>query len=261
MHNLEAFIMSISTELTRLAQNVGALTADTTAIFEALRAKGVSVPADAKLADCPELISLISGGGVELGILNNFKFSASGMDASGPFTINNGIFSINRSFQFSSLSTFDISNAINIKIKLRLKIDRAFYTQYFLANWYGLGNRFIRFGLNVTDSSIQVFDVYTADNASSASGRGSLNTIYDTNIFNDFHDIIFEFDIINSMFKFYFDDKSSTMSCVFPYRGIWAPGFGCSWSSLNQNGIMVGAFFDINNFCLKINDSVVWGME
>lgn len=34
--------MPLSTQLTRLAQNVGALTAVTNAIFEALRAKGVN---------------------------------------------------------------------------------------------------------------------------------------------------------------------------------------------------------------------------
>jgi len=32
--------MSLQSQLTRLAQNVGALTADTNAIFEALRAEG-----------------------------------------------------------------------------------------------------------------------------------------------------------------------------------------------------------------------------
>lgn len=51
--------MSISTELTRLARNVGALTADTNAIFEALRAKGVNVPADAQLSDVAEMIENI----------------------------------------------------------------------------------------------------------------------------------------------------------------------------------------------------------
>ena len=51
--------MSIATELTRLARNVGALTADTTAIFEALRAKGVPVPANAQLSDVASLIDTI----------------------------------------------------------------------------------------------------------------------------------------------------------------------------------------------------------
>jgi len=51
--------MSISTELTRLARNVGALTADTNAIFEALRAKGVDVPQDATLDDVAEMIGEI----------------------------------------------------------------------------------------------------------------------------------------------------------------------------------------------------------
>jgi len=54
--------MSIASEIQRL-QGVRAN------IFNAIAAKGVSVPSGAKLADCPELISLISGGGgfVEIG--------------------------------------------------------------------------------------------------------------------------------------------------------------------------------------------------
>jgi hypothetical protein len=51
--------MPISTELTRLARNVGDLTADTNAIFEALRAKGVDVPADAQLSDVADMIETI----------------------------------------------------------------------------------------------------------------------------------------------------------------------------------------------------------
>lgn len=52
--------MSLSTQLTRLARNVGALTADTNAIFEALRAKGVNVPANAQLSDVADLIESIN---------------------------------------------------------------------------------------------------------------------------------------------------------------------------------------------------------
>lgn len=52
--------MSISTQLTRLAQNVGALTADTNAIFEAIESKGVTVPSGSTLSDCPSLIASIS---------------------------------------------------------------------------------------------------------------------------------------------------------------------------------------------------------
>jgi len=48
--------MSIASEIQRL-QGVR------TNIFDAITNKGVSVPSGAKLADCPELISLISGGG------------------------------------------------------------------------------------------------------------------------------------------------------------------------------------------------------
>lgn len=48
--------MSIASEITRL-QGVKSN------ILDAIAAKGVSVPSGAKLADCPELISLISGGG------------------------------------------------------------------------------------------------------------------------------------------------------------------------------------------------------
>jgi len=48
--------MSIASEITRLQ---GAKSN----ILDAIAAKGVSVPSGAKLADCPELISLISGGG------------------------------------------------------------------------------------------------------------------------------------------------------------------------------------------------------
>ena len=48
--------MPISTELTRMAQNVGALNVDTNAIFEALRAKGVDVPPGATLGDVAEMI-------------------------------------------------------------------------------------------------------------------------------------------------------------------------------------------------------------
>lgn len=52
--------MSISTQLTYLARNVGNLTADTNAIFEALRAKGVNVPANAQLSDVADLIESIN---------------------------------------------------------------------------------------------------------------------------------------------------------------------------------------------------------
>lgn len=52
--------MSLSTQLTRLARNVGALTADTNAIFEALRAKGVNVPANAQLSDVADMIESIN---------------------------------------------------------------------------------------------------------------------------------------------------------------------------------------------------------
>ena len=51
--------MSISTQLTQLARNVGNLTADTNAIFEALRAKGVDVPPGATLGDVAEMIDTI----------------------------------------------------------------------------------------------------------------------------------------------------------------------------------------------------------
>lgn len=51
--------MSLSTQLTRLAQNVGAINADTNAIFEALRAKGVSVQANAQLSDVADMIESI----------------------------------------------------------------------------------------------------------------------------------------------------------------------------------------------------------
>jgi hypothetical protein len=42
-----------------MAQNVGALNADTNAIFEALRAKGVAVPANAQLSDVADMIESI----------------------------------------------------------------------------------------------------------------------------------------------------------------------------------------------------------
>jgi uncharacterized protein (TIGR02145 family) len=51
--------MSISTELTRMAGNVGALAADTNAIFEALRAKGVDVPPGATLGNVVDMIGEI----------------------------------------------------------------------------------------------------------------------------------------------------------------------------------------------------------
>ena len=51
--------MSLQSQLTRMAQNVGALTADTNAIFEALRAKGVNVPANAQLSDVADMIESI----------------------------------------------------------------------------------------------------------------------------------------------------------------------------------------------------------
>jgi uncharacterized protein (TIGR02145 family) len=47
-----------------MARNVGALNADTNAIFEALRAKGVTVPAASSLGDCAGLIAQINGGWV-----------------------------------------------------------------------------------------------------------------------------------------------------------------------------------------------------
>lgn len=51
--------MSLQSQLIRLARNVGALNADTNAIFEALRAKGVDVPANAQLSDVADLIDSI----------------------------------------------------------------------------------------------------------------------------------------------------------------------------------------------------------
>lgn len=51
--------MPISQQLIRLARNIGALTADTNAIFEALRAKGVVVPANAQLSDVADMIETI----------------------------------------------------------------------------------------------------------------------------------------------------------------------------------------------------------
>lgn len=51
--------MSIATELSRLAQNIGVINSDTNAIFEALKLKGVTVPADAKLSDVADLIDTI----------------------------------------------------------------------------------------------------------------------------------------------------------------------------------------------------------
>ena len=51
--------MPLSAELTRMAQNVGALNADTNAIFEALRSKGVLVPANAQLSDVADMIETI----------------------------------------------------------------------------------------------------------------------------------------------------------------------------------------------------------
>ena len=51
--------MSLQSQLTRMAQNVGALNADTNAIFDALRAKGVYVPADAQLSDVADMIESI----------------------------------------------------------------------------------------------------------------------------------------------------------------------------------------------------------
>ena len=52
--------MSIASEITRL-QGVKS------DILDAIAAKGVSVPSGAKLADCPELISLIRGGTADIG--------------------------------------------------------------------------------------------------------------------------------------------------------------------------------------------------
>lgn len=48
--------MSISTQLTYLARNVGNLTVNTNAIFEALRANGVAVPTDKQLGDVVDII-------------------------------------------------------------------------------------------------------------------------------------------------------------------------------------------------------------
>ena len=51
--------MSLQSQLTRMAHNVGTLNADTNAIFEALRAKGVDVPANARLSDVADMIETI----------------------------------------------------------------------------------------------------------------------------------------------------------------------------------------------------------
>lgn len=93
--------MSLQSQLTRLARNVGALTADTNAIFEALRAKGVNVPANAQLSDVADMIESIVPphqneveiGGIEYPIakignkywlLENLDFKAIGINIAPP---------------------------------------------------------------------------------------------------------------------------------------------------------------------------------
>ena len=61
--------MSILSEIERLHNNVINLRENTDAIFEAIANKGVEVPSGSKLDDCPGLISSISGGGGDGGLI------------------------------------------------------------------------------------------------------------------------------------------------------------------------------------------------
>ena len=55
--------MSIASELTRLASNIGTMQADVNATLDAIAHKGVPVPAGSQLHDVPGLVERISGGG------------------------------------------------------------------------------------------------------------------------------------------------------------------------------------------------------
>ena len=76
-----------------------------------------------------------------------------------------------------------------------------------------------------------------------------------------FHDFEFEFDLLNEKFAFRFDTQESVISCVYPYRGLWAPGFGCSHSGLNTKGFLAGTDIDLKQVRFKIDGSTVWGNE
>lgn len=204
------------------------------------------------------------GGGEDQGvkILNNFKISLGSSDATNPLVINDGVMSIGgNSCQFSPLNAFDISNAKNLKVDFRLKVGGEKYYNYFLSNWYGLGEAFTRIVLYITNSAVVIPSFYTATSSTSLSAQPSPGAFSGSGLVGVFHDFEFEFDLLNEKFAVRFDDQEISSSCVYPYKGLWAPGFGCSHSSLNQKGILSGTEVDLKQVRFKIDGSTVWGNE
>lgn len=204
------------------------------------------------------------GGGGDQGvkILNNFKLSQGSSEALNPLVINDGVMSMgHNACQFSPLNAFDISNAKNLKVDFRIKVNDEKYYDYFLSNWYGLGNAFTRVKLQITDSVVRIPDLFTAISSTSITSRGGGGSFNGSGFVGVFHDFEFEFDLLNEKFAFRFDEQESIRSCVYPYKGLWAPGFGCDHQGLNVKGVLAGTDVDLKQVRFKIDGSTVWGNE
>ena len=125
--------MSISTQLTRLARNVGALTADTNAIFEALRAKGVNVPANAQLSDVADMIESIDTKLKEFEFLTYFNNILDNVDApiKGPSsTVISNTYNVqNRQFNIGNVPSIS-SNTARISYPVEF-VDQDFTFDFF----------------------------------------------------------------------------------------------------------------------------------
>ena len=202
------------------------------------------------------------GGDVRIKILDNFKFSPDTNDAARPLSIENGVLECGgASYQFSPVNPFDISTSNLIELGFKLKSINTSYCPNFLSNWYQNGDAFALVRFRITNSVARVEELHTANSSSSVAFRGTVPDITGSDFLNNYHDILFTFDIQNGIFKFKFDDQEKSISCVYPYKNLWAPGFGCSYSSLNAKGIASGMSFDLKNMYLKIDGSTVWGNE
>ena len=142
--------MSLQSELTRFARNVGALTADTNAIFEALRSKGVVVPADAELGDVADLIDTIETKMDKFELLTYFDNIANDVDVpvKGPNStaITNSYGVQDRQFAIGTVSSIS-SNDARIAYPVEF-VDRDFTFDFF-CNYVSSGS-----GYNVTKCGI-----------------------------------------------------------------------------------------------------------
>lgn len=142
--------MSLQSQLTRLAHNVGALTADTNAIFEALRAKGVSVPANAQLSDVADLIGTIDTKLKEFEFLTYFNNISGNVDVpiKGPSsTVISNTYNVqNRQFNIGNVPSIS-SNEARISYPVEF-VDKDFTFDFF-CSYVSSGS-----GYNVTKCGI-----------------------------------------------------------------------------------------------------------